>query len=343
MPAPRSTPRRPRARARRSRGAPAEETVPVTAENFIRAESDLYFGNVVKDGGFGKFHHIRELTPIDHQLVIRQNRDTLYSAGVFDLDAGPVTITLPDAGERFMSMQVIDEDHYYAGGPLRGGQLHARRAKRSARATSSSAIRTLLDPTDPADLAKVHALQDAVEREAGEPRHASRCRSGTRPARRRSATRCSCSARRSPTRSRCSARRTQVDAGPAPDRLRHRLGRQPRDGGDLPERHAAEERRQDRPPAHREGRAGRRLLVDQRLRREGLLREERRWMPTRSTTSRRRRPPTARSPCSSAAATARSRTACRSRPAGTTSSGSTGRARRSSTGRGPSRRPQPVS
>ena len=44
--------------------------------------------------------------------MIRLNRDTLYSSAVFDLDAGPVTITLPDAGKRFMSMQVINEDHY---------------------------------------------------------------------------------------------------------------------------------------------------------------------------------------------------------------------------------------
>ena len=49
---------------------------------------------------------------IDQQTVIRLNRDTLYSPGVFDLDAGPVTITLPDAGKRFMSMQVINEDQY---------------------------------------------------------------------------------------------------------------------------------------------------------------------------------------------------------------------------------------
>jgi hypothetical protein len=34
------------------------------------------------------------------------------STGVFDLDAGPVTITLPDAGKRFRSMQVINEDQY---------------------------------------------------------------------------------------------------------------------------------------------------------------------------------------------------------------------------------------
>src|ERR1700674_1864743 len=44
--------------------------------------------------------------------VVRPNRDTLYSGAVFDYDTGPVTITLPDAGNRFMSMQVIDEDQY---------------------------------------------------------------------------------------------------------------------------------------------------------------------------------------------------------------------------------------
>ena len=70
-----------------------ETPIPVTADNFVRAESDLYFGAVaLKEGGFSKFHHNREVSPIDNQNVIRQNRDTLYSAAVFDLDAGPVTI-----------------------------------------------------------------------------------------------------------------------------------------------------------------------------------------------------------------------------------------------------------
>ena len=90
----------------------AQSPVPVTVDNFIRAESDLYMGNAAKDGGFGKFVHNREPTPIDKQIVIRMNRDTLYSSAVFDLDAGPVTIALPDAGKRFMSLQIIDEDHY---------------------------------------------------------------------------------------------------------------------------------------------------------------------------------------------------------------------------------------
>jgi hypothetical protein len=84
--------------------------VRVTPDNLVRAESDLYFGNIVKDGGFGKFVHRRVPAAVDSQTVIRLNRDTLYSAGIFDLGAGLVAITLPNAGRRFMSMQVIDED-----------------------------------------------------------------------------------------------------------------------------------------------------------------------------------------------------------------------------------------
>jgi hypothetical protein len=50
--------------------------------------------------------------PLDKQGIIRPNRDTLYSVAVFDLDAGPVTVMLPEAGKRFMSTQVINEDQY---------------------------------------------------------------------------------------------------------------------------------------------------------------------------------------------------------------------------------------
>jgi hypothetical protein len=64
----------------------------------------------VKDDGFGKFSHRREVMAVDQQFVERGNRDTLYSIAVFDLDAGPVTITMPNAGKRFMSLQIIDED-----------------------------------------------------------------------------------------------------------------------------------------------------------------------------------------------------------------------------------------
>jgi hypothetical protein len=80
------------------RAAGAEEAQRVTVDNFIRAESDLYFAKFVAGGAFGKFAHARQPTPIDQQDVIRMNRDTLYSYSVADLAAEPVTVTLPDAG-----------------------------------------------------------------------------------------------------------------------------------------------------------------------------------------------------------------------------------------------------
>jgi len=68
--------------------------VPVTADNSIPAESDMYFAMFLKRSGVGKFYHHRE-PPIDAGGV-RPNRDTLYSEAVFDLDAGLVTIMMPD-------------------------------------------------------------------------------------------------------------------------------------------------------------------------------------------------------------------------------------------------------
>lgn len=133
----------------------------VSPDNFVRAESDLYFSRIVVDDGFGRFLHIRELTPLDHQIVIRQNRDTLYSAAVLDLDAGRATVTLPDAGTRFMSAQVITEDHYVPEVSYGAGTLTLTRESVGTR-YAIVAIRTLVDPGDPADLAAVHTLQDAI-------------------------------------------------------------------------------------------------------------------------------------------------------------------------------------
>jgi hypothetical protein len=137
-----------------------EKPVPVTVENFRRAESDMYFAKFVKDGGFGKFTHHREL-PLENTGV-RPNRDTLYSIALFDLDAGPVSITLPDAGTRFMTMLVIDEDHYAPMVVYGKGTYTLDRNKIDTRYVSA-AVRTLVDPADPEDLKRARALQDAIK------------------------------------------------------------------------------------------------------------------------------------------------------------------------------------
>jgi hypothetical protein len=146
----------------------SDGTVLVSPDNFVRAESDLYFGNIVKDNGFGEYFFIRELTPIDHQLVIRANRDTLYAAAVFDLDAGPVTITLPDPGSRFMSLQVIDEDHYTHQVIYSQGDYTFTREQIGTRYVATP-VRILVDPNDTADVAAVHVLQDAIAVEQEKP------------------------------------------------------------------------------------------------------------------------------------------------------------------------------
>ena len=112
-------------------------------------------------GGFGKFDHYRQLAPLANQHVQRGNRDTLYSIAVFDLDAGPVTITLPDAGKRFMTIIVIDEDHYVFTVVYGAGSHTLTREKVGTR-YAMAAIRILVDPNDPKDVTQVHALQDAV-------------------------------------------------------------------------------------------------------------------------------------------------------------------------------------
>ena len=55
---------------------------PVTVDNFNRAESDLFGGILKEAGALGKFHHSREPANIDHQTVIRLNRDTLIVSPV---------------------------------------------------------------------------------------------------------------------------------------------------------------------------------------------------------------------------------------------------------------------
>jgi len=43
--------------------APASETALVTPDNFNRAETDMYFGGSVKEGGLGTFRHTAKPYP----------------------------------------------------------------------------------------------------------------------------------------------------------------------------------------------------------------------------------------------------------------------------------------
>jgi hypothetical protein len=134
--------------------------VVVTPDNFIRAETDMYFAIFAKRGGFGKFNHSRDL-PLGEDTGVRPNRDTLYSLAVFDLDAGPVTIALPDAGKGFMTMMIVDQDHY-ARMVTYGKGTHTLDRKTIGTRYVFAALRILVNPADPQDIKQAHALQDAT-------------------------------------------------------------------------------------------------------------------------------------------------------------------------------------
>ncbi|HWZ60084.1 MAG TPA: DUF1214 domain-containing protein [Gemmatimonadaceae bacterium] len=139
--------------------APVGNAVPVTADNFTRAETDKYFGTSIKARGIGHLSHRRDL--VLASTIVRPNRDILYSTAVFDYDAGPVTVTLPDAGNRFMSMQVMDEDEYTHAVYYGAGRHTLTRHEMGTR-YGSVVIRMLVNPEDPSDMQRVHDLQDAI-------------------------------------------------------------------------------------------------------------------------------------------------------------------------------------
>ena len=131
----------------------------VNADTFVQAETHRMMAGLQRDaGGVNKFSHNREPSPVDKQTVIRMNRDTLYSFAVVDISAG-ATLTVPEAGERYLSVMVVNEDHYINEVFHEAGRYDLT-VEEFGSSYVAIAARTLVDPLDPDDLATVAAIQD---------------------------------------------------------------------------------------------------------------------------------------------------------------------------------------
>lgn len=141
----------------------------------------------------GRLGHQRVLSDPSLRVGVAPNVDTLYSLAFLDLDEGPFRLTLPDLGDRYYCVQVglADTGSPWAlGRRTHGGQLPPlvlRRGPLGLRETGDGLEcttphrhlmlggRVLVEPGDPDDLARVHALQDRMLLErvedagAGEP------------------------------------------------------------------------------------------------------------------------------------------------------------------------------
>lgn len=136
----------------------AASPVQVTFENFARIESARMFAGVAAAaGGANVWNHFSTPTPIDEQTIIRMNRDTLYSAAVIDVSEG-ATITVPDAGERYISVMFVNEGHYI-NRVLHAGGTYELTAQDLGSNFVMAAARILVDPEDAEDVAAVNELQ----------------------------------------------------------------------------------------------------------------------------------------------------------------------------------------
>ena len=145
--------------------ASEDSAVKVNVENFVRAETAAQFDRALQmTGGINKWLHFRQPTPLDKQSVIRMNRDTLYSAAIVDISKG-ATFTMPDSKGRYMSVMVVNEDHYI-NKVIHEPGVHKLTVKEYDTPYVNLSVRTLVDASDPEDIKKANALQDQLRIEA---------------------------------------------------------------------------------------------------------------------------------------------------------------------------------
>ena len=59
-------------------------------------------------GAFNRYHHSPKLATAKDRWVVAPNNDTLYSNAWLDLSQGPVILRVPDTGERYYVLQLMD-------------------------------------------------------------------------------------------------------------------------------------------------------------------------------------------------------------------------------------------
>lgn len=138
----------------------AQTDVMVTPDTYIRAETDRSFlGGSMAAGGVNIFGHHRAPIGLDTQTIVRSNKDTLYSGAIIDTKGG-ATITIPEIpGDRYVSILLIDNDHYV---PFVIYTAGTHKLPQDTRYLGALMRIQILDASDSAEIALVNKLQDQV-------------------------------------------------------------------------------------------------------------------------------------------------------------------------------------
>ena len=139
------------------------EKIPVTLENYEVAESDLAFYNITKLVGMNTFFHFPTgAFDLDNQTVVRMNRDTYYSGAIIDTTQG-ATVTIPETNGRYLSVMVVQNDHYIDQVFLEPGTHEIT----SDTDFAMVAMRIRANQSDPGDDDAIAALRAGVKLEVG--------------------------------------------------------------------------------------------------------------------------------------------------------------------------------
>ena len=82
----------------------------MSPEAFIRAESLHFMANMVQREGINNFYHFQTLAQAEDRWVVSPNNDVIYSMAIVDASEG-FTLTLPETGDRFITAQIVSEEH----------------------------------------------------------------------------------------------------------------------------------------------------------------------------------------------------------------------------------------
>ncbi len=147
--------------------AMASSAPEITAENYARAETEIIFGNYVRQiaaatqtNGTGQWLHRRAGADPASRTIMRINFDTLYSIALLDLTEEAV-LTMPETQGRYQSAWLITTEHYNPLAFVRPGRYEITQEAAGSRFVLV-VIRTQVNLADPADVATVHALQNEL-------------------------------------------------------------------------------------------------------------------------------------------------------------------------------------
>ncbi|MFJ7626026.1 DUF1254 domain-containing protein [Streptomyces sp. NPDC097595] len=76
------------------------------------AETDHYFAEHSRSHPVNTIRHSRGFSDKDNQVVIRENKDCLYSHAVVDVSRGAVIANPRRGGDRYSIIQILDENQY---------------------------------------------------------------------------------------------------------------------------------------------------------------------------------------------------------------------------------------